>query len=99
LRASERPIAIACLRLVTFLPDLPLFSVPSFRSCIAFFTLLRAVDLDADLDADFLAVVFFAPVRFADDLREAAFFAAPDFDDVFLLDVFRVAMGTTPLFG
>ena len=95
MRASERPIAIACLRLVTFLPDLPLFSVPSFRSCIAFFTLLRAVDLDAD----FLAVVFLAPVRFADDLRVVVFFAAPDFDDVFLLDVFRVAMGTAPLFA
>jgi hypothetical protein len=25
-RASERPIAIACLRLVTFLPDRPLFN-------------------------------------------------------------------------
>ncbi|MBN9041003.1 MAG: hypothetical protein J0H38_06905 [Rhizobiales bacterium] len=31
LRASERPIAIACLRLVTFLPDLPLFKVPALR--------------------------------------------------------------------
>src|ERR1700686_4022212 len=28
--ASERPIAIACLRLVTFLPDRPLFRVPAF---------------------------------------------------------------------
>jgi hypothetical protein len=34
-RASDRPIAIACLRLVTFLPDRPLFSVPVLRSCIA----------------------------------------------------------------
>ncbi len=31
LRASERPMAIACLRLVTFLPDLPLFKVPALR--------------------------------------------------------------------
>ena len=38
LRASERPIAIACLRLVTFFPDFPLRSVPFFRSSIAFFT-------------------------------------------------------------
>jgi hypothetical protein len=30
-RASERPIAIACLRLVTFLPDRPLFNVPALR--------------------------------------------------------------------
>jgi hypothetical protein len=38
LRASESPIAIACFLLVTFLPDRPLFSVPRFRSCIAFST-------------------------------------------------------------
>src|SRR5215208_7668748 len=38
LRASERPIAIACLRLVTFLPDFPLFNVPFFFLCIAFST-------------------------------------------------------------
>src|ERR1700736_3820753 len=37
-RASERPIAIACLRLVTFLPLPPLFRVPRLRSCMAFFT-------------------------------------------------------------
>ena len=35
-RASESPIAIACLRLVTFLPERPLFSVPALRSFIAF---------------------------------------------------------------
>src|ERR1044071_5107952 len=34
-RASERPIAIACLRLFTFFPDRPLFSLPRLRSCIA----------------------------------------------------------------
>jgi hypothetical protein len=38
-RASERPIAIACFRLFTFFPELPLFSVPCLRSCIAFSTL------------------------------------------------------------
>jgi len=38
-RASESPMAMACLRLVTFLPELPLLSVPRFRSCIAFSTL------------------------------------------------------------
>ena len=38
LRASESPIAIACLRLVTFLPLRPLFSLPLFFSCIARFT-------------------------------------------------------------
>ena len=39
LRASDRPIAIACSLLFTFLPE-PLFSVPRLRSCIARFTLL-----------------------------------------------------------
>jgi hypothetical protein len=35
LRASDRPIAIACLRLFTFLPERPLRSSPVLRSCIA----------------------------------------------------------------
>src|SRR5262249_22665077 len=34
-RASDRPIAIACLRLFTRLPERPLRSVPRLRSCIA----------------------------------------------------------------
>jgi hypothetical protein len=38
-RASESPIAMACLRLLTFLPERPLFSVPRLRSCMARFTL------------------------------------------------------------
>jgi hypothetical protein len=33
--ASERPMAIACLRLFTFLPERPLLRVPRFLSCIA----------------------------------------------------------------
>src|SRR5882724_1187738 len=37
-RASDNPIAIACLRLVTFLPDLPLFNLPAFISFITFST-------------------------------------------------------------
>ena len=41
-RASDKPIAIACFRLFTLLPDLPLFNVPRLRSCIALFTLLCA---------------------------------------------------------
>jgi hypothetical protein len=40
--ASERPIAIACLRLVTFLPERPLFSVPALRFFIARSTLADA---------------------------------------------------------
>jgi len=41
-RASERPIAIACLRLVTFLPERPLFNVPALRFFIARPTLADA---------------------------------------------------------
>src|SRR3954471_4807994 len=41
-RASESPMAIACLRLFTRLPERPLLSVPCLRLCIARFTLLRA---------------------------------------------------------
>src|SRR5262249_11480744 len=43
LRASERPIAIACFRLFTVLPERPLFSVPPLRSCIAFSTFSDAL--------------------------------------------------------
>src|SRR5262245_18044341 len=42
-RASESPIAIACLRLFTLLPERPLRSFPCFRSCIARLTLRCAV--------------------------------------------------------
>jgi hypothetical protein len=38
LRASDSPIAIACLRLFTVLPERPLFNLPRLRSCIAFST-------------------------------------------------------------
>ena len=41
-RACDSAIAIACLRLFTFLPDLPLFKVPLLRSCITFSTFLPA---------------------------------------------------------
>jgi len=42
-RASDSPIAMACLRLLTFLPDRPLRKVPSLRSCIARFTFCCAL--------------------------------------------------------
>jgi hypothetical protein len=49
--ASDRPIAIACFRLVTFLPDRPLLNVPAFRFFIArptladaFFEYFRAME-------------------------------------------------------
>jgi hypothetical protein len=40
--ASERPIAIACLRLLTLRPDRPLFRVPALRFFIARPTLAEA---------------------------------------------------------
>jgi hypothetical protein len=50
-RASDNPIAIACLRLLTFLPERPLFKVPALRffiarstSAEAFLEYLRAMD-------------------------------------------------------
>ena len=39
LRASERPMAIACFRFVTVFPDRPLLSRPRFISCMARSTL------------------------------------------------------------
>jgi hypothetical protein len=42
-RASDNPIAIACFRLLTLLPDRPLFRVPRFRSPIARLTFFDAV--------------------------------------------------------
>ena len=45
LRASESPIAIACFLLLTFLPDLPLFSVPGLR-----FFMARPTFFDAPLE-------------------------------------------------
>jgi len=42
LRASDNPIAIACLRLLTFRPERPLFNDPFLRFFIARSTLLDA---------------------------------------------------------
>ena len=40
--ASDSPIAIACLRLVTFLPERPLRNVPRLRSRMTFSTFFDA---------------------------------------------------------
>ncbi len=61
-RASERPIATACFRLVTFFPLRPLLSFPLFISCISFFTCFPAAEpyfLVEDFWAPFLLVDFF----------------------------------------
>jgi len=42
-RASDNPMAMACLRLVTLRPELPLRNVPSLRSCIARLTFACAL--------------------------------------------------------
>jgi len=42
-RASDRPIAMACFLLVTFLPERPLLNVPRLRSRITFRTFFCAV--------------------------------------------------------
>jgi hypothetical protein len=55
LRASESPIAIACLRLFTFFPDLPDFNSPRFISCIARPTFCEAF-LPYFLPVDFLGI-------------------------------------------
>ena len=41
-RASDKPIAMACFRLLTVAPEPPLFNVPRLRSCIALATFLDA---------------------------------------------------------
>src|SRR4029077_12510864 len=67
-RASESPIAIACLRLVTFFPERPLFKVPRLRSCIALLTFRAAffpylAMVLPPLDFDFRAVGFILAIR------------------------------------
>ena len=72
-RAFERPIAIACLRLFTFLLLLPLFNFPRFISCISVFTCFPVEEpyLRVDFLPDFFVADFF--VAFF-DLFFAAFF-------------------------
>ena len=61
-RAFERPIAMACLRLLTFLPLPRLFNFPRFISCISVFTCFPAAE--PYLRVDFLADFFVAFVHF-----------------------------------
>ncbi len=66
LRASERPIAIACFGLVTFLPLLPDLSLPRFISCISVSTDFEAAGLY------FRPLLFFAvAMRFSSSHWEA----------------------------
>lgn len=87
MRASESPIAIACLRLFTVLPDLPLFSVPRFLRRIALSTISWALGpyflVPELLRGELLPVELLLP----DD-----FFFVPDFVDPFLGPGFVPAM-------
>ena len=63
LRASDNPIAMACFRLVTFLPLRPLFSVPLFFSRIVratFFCAFGPYFLPDDFFEDFVAIQLFS---------------------------------------
>jgi hypothetical protein len=62
-RASESPIAIACLRLVTLppFPPLPDFSVPFFRRRIALSTRFDAAVPYFRRPEDFLAAIPILP--------------------------------------
>lgn len=87
-RASDRPIAMACFGLVTFLPLLPLLSLPRLNSCISRSTLCCALGLYLRLLDDF----FFDGLRWERDEVLPLFFAdeerdLPDRDDE--LDLLR----------
>jgi hypothetical protein len=84
-RALERPMAMACFRLVTFLPLRPLFSLPRFISCTSCFTSLPAAGLyflledfleledflAPFLDVDFFALFFFVVIDSSPALKLA----------------------------
>jgi hypothetical protein len=44
-RASDKPIAMACFRLLTLFPERPLFNVPRLRSCMALAIFFDAASL------------------------------------------------------
>src|SRR5450756_1781588 len=62
--ASDKPIAIACLRLLTFLPERPLFKVPALRFFIARPTL-------ADAFFEYFRAMTFLPVAGKQSSRAA----------------------------
>jgi hypothetical protein len=63
LRASERPMAMACFGFVTFLPLRPLFNLPRFISCISVSTCFAAEGpyLRVDLFAAFFVAIAILP--------------------------------------
>jgi len=71
--ASDRPIAIACLRLLTVRPERPLFKVPVLRFFIARLT-------SADAFFEYLRAMTFLRWRENNSLRQARFRIQPRFD-------------------
>src|SRR5665213_2107391 len=92
-------MAIACLRLVTFLLERPLFNFPFFISCISVSTCLPAAGPYLRLEELFFADDFFAEDFFAGDFFAldflVAFFVEDFFADDFFADFFAVAMNKT----
>jgi hypothetical protein len=81
LRAFESPMAMACLRLVTFLPLRPLRSRPCFIARISVFTFLPA--LGEYLRPDFPVVFFAAEDLLADDFLPGDFLPEDFFVAIF----------------
>ena len=82
-------MAIACLRLVTFLPERPLFSFPRFISCISVSTFLPAEGEYLRVEVVFFEAVLRAVVFFT--VFFAADFFARFFVDDFFAAVLRIA--------
>lgn len=72
-------MAMACLRLVTFFPLRPDFSLPCFISFISRSTALPAAGLYLRELVDFFDALFLEWLFFAGDFRAELFFAAPFF--------------------
>jgi len=89
LRASERPIAIACFGFVTFFPLRPLFNFPRCISCISVLTCLPAFGLylrpEPLFEEDFFEELFLAEDFFEDD-----FFVEVRLDEDFFAGAFRL---------
>lgn len=91
LRASESPIAMACFRLVTFLPLRPLFNLPLCISCISVLTCFPAFGLYFRPDL-FFEEDFFEELFLAEDFFDEDFFEEVRFDTDFFEGVLRLAL-------
>ena len=88
-RASLNPIAIACLRLVTFFPERPDLSLPRFISCMVRSTFLP--DFFPYFRLDFLRpVLFLRPLLFLRVVFLRVLFLRPELLLFFLRECERV---------